>query len=479
MWTDSTTVLQWLRSIDKQPVFVANRVAEILELTTVDEWNHVQTSDNPADAGTRGLSASALLESSWLKGPEFLKTSDWPFKPSSDILEKIKHKKLNTESEQLESVSPETATLSAHVTTNASTLEWQKYSSYEKLLRIVAYMLRIVPKFRGNRTDSGSITDPDELAQAEQKLFYLAQNESFPSEIKSLLKSSPVSKSSPLNNFSPFIGPNGLLRATGRTKLLEVAAFDVKHPILLDSRHPLVRLFLEHLHQKHCHQGVEYMRALIQQNFAIVKLRTALRSIQSKCVVCRKRKAETLSPMMADLPRERLAFGSPAFTNTGLDYFGPFYVAVKRSTEKRWGFLFTCLTTRAVHFEVVPSMDTSSCVMGIERFVSRRGVPSVIWSDNGTNFIAAEKELLNNIRKWNQQVITDSLVKKGIKWKFNPPSAPHHGGVWERLVRSFKHVFHAILGNRRLTEEILTTTFLFGRAKSQRSPASSGKCRCD
>ena len=97
--------------------------------------------------------------------------------------------------------------------------------------------------------------------------------------------------------------------------------------------------------------------------------------------------------------------------------------------------------------------------MGIERFVSRRGVSSVIWSDNGTNFIASEKELLNNILSWNQQVLTETLVKKGIKWKFNPPSAPHYGGVWERLVRSFKHVFHAILGNRRLTDEILNTVF--------------------
>ena len=268
-----------------------------------------------------------------------------------------------------------------------------------------------------------------------------------------------MSRPSVIKDFSPFIGSNGLLRAQGRTKNLEVANFDVKHPILLDSRHPAVRLFLEHLHEKHCHQGVEYLRALIQQKFAIVKLRTTLRTIQTRCVTCRKRKAETLTPIMADLPKERLAFAARPFTNTGLDYFGPFYVSVKRSTEKRWGFLFTCLTTRAVHFEVVPSMDTSSCVMGIERFVARRGIPSVIWSDNGTNFVATEKELLQNVLKWNHQSIAESMVKKGVNWKFNPPSAPHHGGVWERLVRSFKHTFYAILGNRRLTDEILTTVF--------------------
>ena len=458
MWTDSTTVLQWLHSIDKKPVFVANRVAEVLELTTVDEWNHVPTADNPADAGTRGLPAKSLFDSSWLKGPKFLMTPDWPFQPSEEIL---KNKLKNYDSNEInaDSVYQETTANTASVTPNVLTLEWQKYSSYEKLLRIVAFILRILPRFSGNRTKTGAITDPVELESAEQKLFFLVQSETFPNETKNLLKTCSLSKPSVIKDFSPFIGPNGLLRAQGRTKHLEIANFDVKHPILLDSRHPAVRLFLEHFHEKHCHQGVEYLRALIQQKFAIVKLRTTLRTIQTRCVTCRKRKAETLTPIMADLPKERLAFSSRPFTNTGLDYFGPLYVSVKRSTEKRWGFLFTCLTTRAVHFEVVPSMDTSSCVMGIERFVSRRGIPSVILSDNGTNFVASEKELLQNVLKWNQQSIAESMVKKGVSWKFNPPSAPHHGGVWERLVRSFKHTFYAILGNRRLTDEILTTVF--------------------
>ena len=338
MWTDSTTVLQWLHSIDKQPVFVANRVAEILELTTVDEGNHVPTVDNPADAGIRGMSAKALLESTWLKGPDFLRTSDWPFQPSEE-LKKTKLKKLNRDKVPCELNYQETTANTANVVFNAVTLEWQKYSSYEKLLRILAYILRLLPNLSGNRTEIGSITDPAELEFAEQKLFYLVQLESFSSEKKALLKCLLISKPSVLKYFTPFIGPNGLLRAQGRTKQLEVASFDVKHPILLNSRHPAVRFFLGHLHEKHCHQGVEYLRALIQQKFAIVKLRTALRTIQSRCVTWRKRKAETLTPIMAALPKRRLAFASPPFTNTGLDYFGPFYVSVKRSTEKRWGFL--------------------------------------------------------------------------------------------------------------------------------------------
>ena len=143
---------------------------------------------------------------------------------------------------------------------------------------------------------------------------------------------------------------------------------------------------------------------------------------------------------MAELPKERLAHQSPPFTNTGVDYFGPFYVTVRRTIEKRWGFLFTCLTTRAVHVEVVPSIYTSSCVMGVERFASRRGTPAVIWLDNGTNFIGAEKELRDCVEKWNTLYIAAELADKGIKGRFNSPSAPHQGGILESLVRSFTRV---------------------------------------
>ena len=97
--------------------------------------------------------------------------------------------------------------------------------------------------------------------------------------------------------------------------------------------------------------------------------------------------------------------------------------------------------------------------MGIDEFAARRGIPSFLWSDNGSNFVASEKELLLNITNWNQQALSEELVESRIHWKFNPPSAPHHGGVWERVVRSFKHAFYAILGNRRLIDEIMSTTF--------------------
>ena len=90
-----------------------------------------------------------------------------------------------------------------------------------------------------------------------------------------------------------------------------------------------------------------------------------------------------------------------------------------------------------------------------------------VGSDIGTNFVATEKELLQNVLKWNHQSITESNVKKGVNWKFNPSSAPDYSGVWERLVRCFKHTFSTILGNRRLTDDILPGCFvLWSRAST-------------
>ena len=244
MWSDSTTVLQWIHSLDKQPVFVANRVAEILDFTTTDEWHYVKSSENPADVGTRVLSAKSLASSSWLNVPEFLKTSDWPFKPSEPSKFKLKPD-INDQSTEKLPLKTEIA-LSSNADINTSTLEWHKYRSFEKLLRVVAYLMHRIPKNEAYRSETGTITYQSELEKAQTKLFYLAQSESFPIEKKLLLKNSPLSKSSKLLQLSPFVGPNGLLRATGRTNQLDVSSCDAKHPVLLDSCHPVTRLFLEH-----------------------------------------------------------------------------------------------------------------------------------------------------------------------------------------------------------------------------------------
>ena len=235
---------------------------------------------------------------------------------------------------------------------------------------------------------------------------------------------------------------------------MESSVINVVIIIIID----VVIKLIEDAHQANFHEGTEYVRSVLRQEYWIIGLRNALRSVKAKCVKCRKQQAAVSQPIMADLPRERLQERVFPFTNTGVDYFGPFEVKFMRKTMKRWCCLFTCLTTRAVHIEVVPFLEADTCLTAITRFIARRGKPATILSDNGTNFVGAAKEMRDCINAWNQSDIETSLAQKDIKWKFNPPGAPHFGGIWERLVRSCKKAMIAVLDGRSLTDDVLITT---------------------
>ena len=128
---------------------------------------------------------------------------------------------------------------------------------------------------------------------------------------------------------------------------------------------------------------------------------------------------------------ERLGFENATFAFTGLDFFGPFEVKVARSSRKRWCCLFTCLTVRAVHIEICHSLSTDSCLLAIQRFASRRGLPSVFYSDNGTNFVGSANEIKSFVKELSEpNEIESYLAERSCKWKFNPPSSPHFGGAW-------------------------------------------------
>ena len=146
----------------------------------------------------------------------------------------------------------------------------------------------------------------------------------------------------------------------------------------MDSRHRLIRLFIRSYQSKPEHQSVDCLCSVIHQHFVLLRLRSALRAIETNCVCCRKWKAKTVTPMMSDLPADCLIYRQPPFSNCGVDYFGPFHVTIRRSSEKRCGFPFTCLTIRAINIELVQSMDTISYMMAIERFISRRGTLKIL-----------------------------------------------------------------------------------------------------
>ena len=160
---------------------------------------------------------------------------------------------------------------------------------------------------------------------------------------------------------------------------------------------------------------------------------------------------------MASLPTERLTPEKPPFASVGVDYFGPLHVSQARSTVKRYGCLFTCMSSRAVHIEVAYSLDTESFLCAFSRFISRRGPVEKVFSDNGTNFTGADNELKKMVSEWNQDKIHGALLRRNIEWHFIPPSASHMGGVWERLVKSVKSVLKALLKESLVKDEMLHT----------------------
>jgi len=208
------------------------------------------------------------------------------------------------------------------------------------------------------------------------------------------------------------------------------------------------------------HHGIERITNEILQRFYIINLRSAVRGTWSKCQKCMNCRAKPQIPQMAPLPSCRLKSFERAFMETGIDYFGPIEVKVGRRHEKRYGVLFTCLTTRAIHLEIAHSLSTDCCIMAIRRFVSRRGCPSTIWSDNGTNFRGAHTEINNALKEIDTNAISNVCTNKGIFWRFNPPLAPHMGGCWERMVRAVKNALNTTLKERFPTDETLLTLMM-------------------
>ena len=205
--------------------------------------------------------------------------------------------------------------------------------------------------------------------------------------------------------------------------------------------------------------GTEFVRAHLQQTFLITGLRRFLRRLSQICFICRRWRAPNILPTMSDLPHFRFADAEKQypFINVGLDYFGPFYIQDNtRKLEKQYICIFTCLVTRAVHLEVCDSLDTDS-LLAIRRFVSRRGYPEIIISDNGTNFTASKRVMNLDSISIDNSYIAQQLSQQNIVWKMNPPLAPHFGGIWERIIQTAKRTLLIILGSQQLKAETFQT----------------------
>lgn len=455
LWTDSTIVLNWIfASSDTWKTFVANRVSEIQSLTQGAQWNHVRSHENPADLISRGILPNALIESHlWWSGPSWLSReySCWPTPFTNGEISEIPEKrKTNT-------------TVGVAVSNDFDIFE--RFSSFSKLQRTVAYCFRFVrnslSKFKRNDKITGSLTTA-EIVNATRALILASQSASFTKEIAELKRNGMVSKKSKILSLSPFL-ENGILRVGGRLKNAVFNA-DQKHPILMHDKHPLTKLIIRGEHVRNLHCGVQGTLAAVRQRFWPIKGKHLTKAVLRECVTCFKVKPSGLNPPMGDLPATRVTPVRP-FYNVGIDFAGPFSLKDgklrNRQIIKGYLCLFVCFTTKAVHLELVGDLSTNSFLNALKRFVSRRGICKNIYSDNATNFVGAKNYLnreINYLKTMQKQDrIANFLTSNSINWHYIPARSPHFGGLWEAGIKSAKFHLRRIVGNVALTYEDFNT----------------------
>ena len=452
-WTDSTLNIQYISNDEfRFKTFVANRIAEINNSTDRNQWRHIPGDMNPADLVTRAVvSPKHLLKenkqgTTWFQGPKFLYGNDiWP---DQEVISRdsLQNDDLEVNSKHI-LLTLETMPLADDL------ISFDRFSKWCRLERTVAWVMRFISNSRQKDKQIGQI-NCTEIENSRKLILRKVQSVAFNDELECLKSNKEVNGS--LKSLTPFIDNNGFMKVGGRLRLFETI-HRVKHPIIMPKDHKVTDLIIAHVHAKVGHVGVEQTLAEVRQEYWIVHGRTAVKRIIRRCLFCKVRRAKYMYPFMADLPCGRLAINQPPFTHTGVDLFGPVYIKQGRKRLKRWVALFTCLTVRCVHLEVIENADADAFISALRRFVNRRGCPEFMYSDNGTNFIGASNEMREFRAQINHKKVEDFCVNVNIKWNFNPPLAPHMGGIWERMIRSTKEILSGLMGKNSVTDSQLYT----------------------
>ena len=533
-WTDSSAVLGYIKNNTKRfHVFVANRVQEIRQHSRPDQWFHVESGNNPADLASRGTKASELLHSRlWWHGPTFLTSqealpaSEGQFGiPDEDPEVKrstfltVAHQSEDSKGKQQEVDSPggtDDESASA-VTTKEQVHKVTKgqkddaeddeatkktsltervtyFSNWHRARKSVALCLRykhiLSRKIHASQSETVSDRREDatpyrgitveELRRGEREIIKAAQQEAFKDEY-AILNAAEGSKKqlkskSLLFRLDPFIDEEGIIRVGGRIRRSTMPQ-DVIHPVVLPRHGHVTELVVRHFHEKAAHSGRGItLNEIRASGYWVIGGRSAVSSAILKCVRCKRLRGKPQEQKMADLPRERMEAVEP-FTNSAVDCFGPFYIKERRSDVKRWGILFTCLASRAIHLESVNSLSADSFLNACRRFVCRRGPVKQLFCDNGTNFIGGKNMLEEALKEEDHVQIRGELLKTDCDWfqfRFNVPHASSMGGVWERMIGCARSVLTSLISTHGHTmdDELFRTLLTEAEAIVNSRPLS-------
>lgn len=367
-----------------------------------------------------------------------------------------------------------TVTIAAEKTPTSKLIEY--YSSWNDLKRAAARMMKLknlLLQMSRKRKEECALISQDkgkslkdrmllhkitavtdlsleDTENAEKAIVCYEQRQHFKEEMASLKQGKPCRRGSSLYKLEPVIDAD-VLRVEGRTRRMAMPT-ENKHPVILPKHFHVSKVILSHIHRQVSHSGRGHMLSKPHQRYWLSGANSSARRIIKRCVVCRRQQARAGEQKTADLPLDRVTTDLPPFTHVGVDYCGPIEVRRGRALVNRWGVMFTCLVSRAVCLEVASQLDTDACINAI-----RRGSIKSIRSDQGTNFIGAQKELEESAKQLDNDKIQKTLLKRGIEWTFDPPSGAHHGGVWESLIRLVKKILYSVLKEQTLDDEGLHT----------------------
>ena len=437
---------------------------------------------NSADHLTRGMSASTLIcNDQWWKGPEFLQMAEgeWPenrIEMSNDA-EAEQRKSYLSKREEKQSLYTDVECSKKSTRGNSIKKKlpsvykdnfWYlnplRFSSWLRLIRLAAWTSRFLENCRiaEEKRSYGELT-LEEIKDAEAHVIRNVQQDAFASEYHQLLKGQQVKSDSKLISLLPRIDEDGLLRCNGRLRYIDFLPYDARYPIVRPRKNWVTKLIVKFYHEKDYHAGGTNQKlAAISSRFWIISAREEIRKWENECNWCKRRKAKACTQIMAPLASNRSAMSFRAFERVAVDYGGPFITIQGRGKrrQKRYLCLFTCLATRAVHLEMVFALDTDSFLNAFCRMISLRGNPEEVFSDNGGNFVAADKELQNLVKGLDQDRIIKNATNRGIKWNFNPPLSPHFRGAHEITIKASKRALKAILTNANVSDEELMTAII-------------------
>ncbi|XP_033213911.1 uncharacterized protein LOC117170978 [Belonocnema kinseyi] len=380
-WSDSAVALHWINAPSHTlKTFVSNRVAKIQEIiqnVANFTWRHVPTNENPVDLCSRGQLPDQFISDIvfWQRDPHWIiqEECSWP------------------------------------------NLELKKCE---------------LPERKSNLPQIAMA----KLKLLTERIIELTQANTFAKEIDSLAHKGAVDSKSKILNLNPFLD-QGILKVGGRLTHSDLA-YNQKHPILLPRKHHVTDLIIRDTHFTLKHSGVQATMYSVRERYWPIDGRNVTRRLIHQCIKCFRSKPRSIDHQVENLPSDRLEY-SQLFLNVGVDSCGPFYIKERRYRNikkvKTFVAVFVCLATKAVHLELVSDLTTIAFLGSLKRFISRRGKPDKIRSDNGTNFQGANRQL-NELKQLFSSTNHNVAVKgylnnQGIKWSFIPPETPHFGGL--------------------------------------------------